>query len=432
MRKALAALILILFVAGCTASQVDIFLKASPLVNSFLEQYPNAKVTTILVAQGTVQAQIEKIREDCGPDFPVASYYKTTLDDKESGTMLTVWMESASYQIPCAIKETAGVKEEVDANKTIETTTSTMPPTTTTFSTTTTTPAPTTTFSNATSTTSAPAASATTSPAATSAQMPDLEILLSDITNALYNSNFGDSITGHYNMSITIRNRGNADSGAFNTSVSFRRPDGVWSEDKYDETGNRVADMWVSNIPAGGQINKTFFVVVYSANAAHPINNFLMNVSVDFKNQVSESDENNNFMLKNVTAVTSLTTTTTTAPVGPDLTITLRSINGTSPGLRTLSFGVLNYHAGTATGLAVNSTFYIKSEVFYLNNTSLGSCTTSVSSYIKYLWDASAYCQIYFYEKGNYTVKSTVDYTNLISELNENNNENTFVIELLQ
>src|SRR3989338_1931836 len=130
MKKSALLLISIILISGCTASQIDIFLKASPLVSSFLEQYPNAKVTTILVAQGTVQAQIEKIKEDCGPDFPLASYYKTTLDDKESGIMLVVWMDSKNYQITCAVKETAGVKEEVDANETIEVTTTS--PTTTT------------------------------------------------------------------------------------------------------------------------------------------------------------------------------------------------------------------------------------------------------------------------------------------------------------
>ena len=127
MKKTALLLAAIIFISGCTASQIDIFLKASPLVSSFLEQYPNAKVTTILVAQGTVQAQIEKIKEDCGPDFPLASYYKTTLDDKENGIMLVIWMDSKNYQITCAVKESAGVKKEVNANETIEVTTTTQP-----------------------------------------------------------------------------------------------------------------------------------------------------------------------------------------------------------------------------------------------------------------------------------------------------------------
>ncbi len=84
-------------------------MKATPLVSAFLEQYPDASISTIIVAQGTVVAQIEEIKKDC-EDFQVGSYYKSVLADADSGTKLTVWMNSENYQVACIVQEKSGVK----------------------------------------------------------------------------------------------------------------------------------------------------------------------------------------------------------------------------------------------------------------------------------------------------------------------------------
>ncbi|HLE07174.1 MAG TPA: hypothetical protein VI933_00955 [archaeon] len=146
-------------VAGCTASQLDLALKASPAANNFLSQYPNASISTILVAQGTVAAQIEEIKKECGPDFPLSSYYKTILTDPTSGTTLIVWMDSATYQVVCSLKKTAGGTPETTSTTTTLPATTILAPTTTTSATiiptptSSTTVSVTTTTSNVTSTT---------------------------------------------------------------------------------------------------------------------------------------------------------------------------------------------------------------------------------------------------------------------------------------
>ena len=87
-------------------------MKASPVVQGFLSQYPNAKITTSLIAQGTIVTQIEEIKKDC-EDFQVGSYYKSVLTDSDSGTKLTVWMNAENYQVACIVQEKSGVNTPV-------------------------------------------------------------------------------------------------------------------------------------------------------------------------------------------------------------------------------------------------------------------------------------------------------------------------------
>src|SRR3989344_4155469 len=145
----------VVLVAGCTASQIDLYLKASPAIQNFLSQYPNAKIATSLIGQGAVVSQIEEIKKEC-ENFQVGSYYKTTINDESSSTELTVWMDAKTYQVVCAVKESDGIKQNIpQGTTTSETTTSS---TTTSSSTTTTTMPPTTsstTTSSSTTTTTA-------------------------------------------------------------------------------------------------------------------------------------------------------------------------------------------------------------------------------------------------------------------------------------
>src|SRR3989338_3371240 len=148
----------VVLVSGCTASQIDLYLKASPAIQNFLSQYPNAKIATSLIVQGAVVSQIEEIKKEC-ENFQVGSYYKTTINDESSDTKLKVWMDAKNYQVVCAVKESAGVKQNIPQGTTTSettassTTTSTTTSSSTTSSTTTTLP-PTTTSSSSTTTTS--------------------------------------------------------------------------------------------------------------------------------------------------------------------------------------------------------------------------------------------------------------------------------------
>ncbi len=86
-------------------------------MSSFLEQYPNAKITTSLISQGAIAAQLEEIKKDC-EDFQVGSYYKSVVTDQDSGTKLTVWINADNYNIACIVQEKSGVKTTVSTGET--------------------------------------------------------------------------------------------------------------------------------------------------------------------------------------------------------------------------------------------------------------------------------------------------------------------------
>ncbi len=406
MKKSALLLVAIIIIAGCTASQVDIFLKASPLVSSFLEQYPNAKVTTILVAQGTVQAQIEKIKEDCGPDFPLASYYKTTLDDKESSTMLVVWMDSKNYQMPCAVKESAGVKKEVNANETIEVTTTAAPTT-----------------AQQTVSTTPPATAAP--PAITT---PQATTTTSNFTNAA-GAGLPDIIayvyaygpppgTGKINLTGVVENIGSAPSNAGTARFNLTN----------ENTGfQNFADV---NVPALAVGEKKYYFPDFSQIIV-AAGSYILTINADTTGTTAESNENNNHGATSFGVAYNNTTTSssTTIPL-PDLSSAPCCVNGTIPGIRTFKSNI--YNGFSPGGVNVTSTFYIKIEALFNNNTSAGgsntsagTCTTSLPSLISNTAGLVG-CDIYISTHGSYTFITTVDSTGAIAESNENNNVNVF------
>src|SRR3989338_7673638 len=89
----------IVLIAGCTNTQIDAFLKAYPAAKAFTDQYPNAKINTVLVDQKTTVAQLIDISKESGV-IPFSDYYKSVIDDVESNTKLTVWMDAKTYKIP--------------------------------------------------------------------------------------------------------------------------------------------------------------------------------------------------------------------------------------------------------------------------------------------------------------------------------------------
>src|SRR3989338_10587368 len=118
----------IVLIAGCTNTQIDAFLKAYPAAKAFTDQYPDAKINTVFVDQKTVVAQLLDISKECGV-IPFSDYYKSVIDDSDSNTKLTVWMDAKTYKIVCAVKDRIGIKTFVQA---APATTSTMPAATTT------------------------------------------------------------------------------------------------------------------------------------------------------------------------------------------------------------------------------------------------------------------------------------------------------------
>ncbi len=151
-QKMVLILLGIVLIAGCAANQVDIILKATPVVNSFLEQYPNAKISTSLIEKEVIIAQLVDITKDC-QNFPVSVYYKTVVEDVSKQTKIILWIDEKSLKVVCAVYEKNGEKAQVSPQSeklpaptttttleitttapqaTTTTTTTTLPPTTTT------------------------------------------------------------------------------------------------------------------------------------------------------------------------------------------------------------------------------------------------------------------------------------------------------------
>ncbi len=349
-------------------------------------------------------------------------------------------------------------------------TTTTMPPTTTAISATTTT--------GATTTTSNP--------------MPDLEITAADISDATYNS------TSHfYKLNIVIRNKGSIDSGLFNTSlIAYNSSTNFYYSTGYpapgwavDGNGNSL-NFQINNIPVGSQITKTF-LFNFDNYDFRIMKSFMLNFSVDFQNQVSESNENNNFVSKNVSVVSGGTTTTTTSTTITDLCgdAFVMAYNSTSgecnsfpvncvpsgwavgcPGPTTTSAGLpdltakssgnfqgsffstyLNFsvtNSGTANAGAFDvnvtvqnwTTQYNPSGIWYTGKTRINSLAAGATTYISFNVTNATYCVGYNYcyipngatvnghGRNSYYVNITADYLNEVSESNENNNKNSTFI----
>ncbi|HLE07559.1 MAG TPA: hypothetical protein VI933_02945 [archaeon] len=147
----------IVLIAGCTNTQIDAFLKAYPAAKAFTDQYPNAKINTVLVDQKTTVAQLIDISKECGV-IPFSDYYKSVIDDVESNTKLTVWMDAKTYKIVCVVKDRIGIKTIIAAAPTTTSTVTSSPP----LQTTSTIPAATTTVPQTTSTVTITGATTTT------------------------------------------------------------------------------------------------------------------------------------------------------------------------------------------------------------------------------------------------------------------------------
>ena len=331
-------------------------------------------------------------------------------------------------------------------------------PTTSTSATTTTRPP--------TTTTTLPATTTTGAPTTTSAPMPDLEITPSDITDATYNAT-----SRYYKLSITIKNRGSVDSGLFNTSLITYNSSMNLVNSLGTSYGWMTGDGFqINNIPAGGQITKTYFFNFIDWGNK---NNFMLNFTVDFQNQVSESNENNNFVSKNVTVVTTPTTTTTSSSTTTTTSAGLPDLKPDSYVLTNgfyadvpvyaykkfttyLNFSVSNLGTGAAGAFDVNvtvsnSTTYYGDNIWkniswYIGKTRINSLAAGATIYLSFNVTNATKANDFGAYEGNvnpaakihpglynckdrpcqeYYANITVDPLNEVSELDENNNKNS-------
>lgn len=145
MRRAVLAILLIgvIFISGCTAQgNIKKIVEQTEVAKEFLDEYPNADISIVLLSRETVEERIDDIREDCDESMPVKEYWKVTFDDPDSGTNLVAYVDAKSQKLQCAYKKGGTATTTTTAPVTTTTTmptTTTAPTTTTTTSTTTTT-----------------------------------------------------------------------------------------------------------------------------------------------------------------------------------------------------------------------------------------------------------------------------------------------------
>ena len=106
MKIPVMALFLLIAVSGCTVPSLDAAItevvKASPMVQEFLEDYPNAQINVRYLSAIVVEED-EDFQANC-EGVPVADYYKATIEDPSSGTTVMAWVSIDNQQLMCIFK----------------------------------------------------------------------------------------------------------------------------------------------------------------------------------------------------------------------------------------------------------------------------------------------------------------------------------------
>lgn len=105
-------LILIVLISGCITEDTNLILntaKASPTIQAFLSDYPNAEVNIRLLKKSIVETDSDFIAQCAGVE--VSDYYKVVFTDKSSGLNAFAFIDKESGVV-CAFKEGAEVCNE--------------------------------------------------------------------------------------------------------------------------------------------------------------------------------------------------------------------------------------------------------------------------------------------------------------------------------
>ncbi len=101
----MVSLISIVLVAGCTSnmSPTDIA-KGTMFAQSFLAEYPNAKIVAVYVNQNTMSSILPQLQADCGSQMTSKDYWKITITDQSTNLNAVVWVDAQKQQPVCAIR----------------------------------------------------------------------------------------------------------------------------------------------------------------------------------------------------------------------------------------------------------------------------------------------------------------------------------------
>lgn len=127
MKKAvlLFFIVIVLFISSCTSQQnINQLVQNLPLVQSFLQQYPNANIRTVYWNKNVVSSNIQQIRASCGPQMQVTDYWKVDITDPTNNIALILYLDANTNQLLCAIS-TRTTPSQTITNQTTLTTTNT-------------------------------------------------------------------------------------------------------------------------------------------------------------------------------------------------------------------------------------------------------------------------------------------------------------------
>lgn len=104
---------LILLTSGCVSTNgtdITSMAKALPEVKAFLDDYPDARIVVALWDSETVNENLNAIRLECGAQMKAVEYYRVTVSDPSLS--LVVWIDKASNQMVCAVRQATEEHEE--------------------------------------------------------------------------------------------------------------------------------------------------------------------------------------------------------------------------------------------------------------------------------------------------------------------------------
>lgn len=96
---------LIVITSGCVNFDAKQLAAASPMIQGFLEEYPNAEIIVTRFTAGQVETIINQIRDDCNNELIEAKdLYKVAINDADSGFSAFAWIDYETQDIICAWK----------------------------------------------------------------------------------------------------------------------------------------------------------------------------------------------------------------------------------------------------------------------------------------------------------------------------------------
>jgi len=107
--KVLVPLILTAFVvisSGCISMDATAFAKTIPMVQEFLNEYPNADISIVHYTETESEGILDLVKEDCGKlSIEAKEYYFINITDPSSGLIIRAWIDWESQIVECVFKE---------------------------------------------------------------------------------------------------------------------------------------------------------------------------------------------------------------------------------------------------------------------------------------------------------------------------------------